>query len=127
MSKFSNKVKRKIFIKKVTNRFVKLISGISKETDEIVPLYTVIWNNIKEGLEYGIDMRYNLFDAEDYMPSIEVDYNEYFNREGSDEELNIVFQALTEELLPNYILKYEDLQLNIGEDDKGTYFEIIFI
>ena len=124
MAKYSNRIKRKRFIKKATHKFVRLINFTTNETEQSVPLYKYIWNDIKNGLDYGMDeIRYNLYYANDHMPSLEGIYTEYFNQSGTDRELQVMYKAL-KELLPIYIQRYNDLDFTYGEDNKGLYIAI---
>lgn len=126
MAKYTNRIKRKRFFKKMKNNFVSFITATTTETECITTLDRVIWKDIKEGLDYGMDIRYTLFDNEDFMPSLENEYNQYFGKVGTELELNVLFTALTTELLPTYICKYTDLDLIVGECPSGKYFEITF-
>lgn len=124
MALYANTVKRRKLIKNTVKKVVKLFTGVSDEHNQIKPLYTTIWDNIKEGLDYGFDIEYTTYSGDIYKPSLESAYREYFGNSPTDTELEKLYDVLTTEILPNYINKYKDLEFTTGESQQGRTFTI---
>lgn len=124
MATYANVVKRKKLVKSTVKRIVKLFSLVSEEHEQTKPLYATIWNNIRQGLDYGFDIHYTTYGGDTYKPSLESEYIEYFGNTPTDTELEKIYDVLTTEILPNYINKYDDLEFTTGDSQHGRTFTI---
>lgn len=124
-----SKVKFKESAKRFFRNTTQLVLGVSSETDRFKTLFEVIWEDIKTGLDYGYDVKFNTNEGDIYAVSLANSYKNYFNKSGTDHEMSLIYEALTTELLPIYISKYDkknQLELVTGEDTYGKYFEVKF-
>lgn len=126
--KYASRLKRKQFVLETSEKAKRYYKKSVKKLGEIVEsthtLDTIIYKQIKDGLDYNFTPKYYCFNNSIYLPSIESEYNQYHNSTTDKKTYEEIFNVLVNVLLPNRLSKYTDLELVVGTDEFGKYFEV---
>ena len=125
--KYKNRIGRKRFVskskrsaKKYTKKTIKAIKSFIESFDS---LDTVIYKQIKEGLDYGFSPRYYI-NKNTHHSSIEVEYEKYHGTTASFETYKRQFEGLSFKVIPYRFSHYKDIEIIRDEDECGRYFEV---
>ncbi|RKJ64508.1 hypothetical protein D7X33_25645 [Butyricicoccus sp. 1XD8-22] len=127
--KYKNRMKRKQFVRdtkwKLKRTINKTIDSVTKYLEGQQTFYEMIFRQIREGLDYGYgEIRYYMYNGNHYMPSIEVEYDNYKTKTEYKLSHEKVFDLMANSILPNMFSRYSDIELIVEEDEHGKYLEI---
>lgn len=128
--KYRNRISRKQFVGKVAVKARGLINSTTRKLEELVQLGHSfddrLYEDIRGGLDFGYEPKYYIYkDSSIYHPSIENEYIQYFEFEADNERYKQAFCDMAETLKLRFE-KYTDIEVRLGEDKVGEYFEVGF-
>ena len=128
--KYRNRISRKQFVGKMTVKAKGIINSTTKKLEELVQLGRSLddrlYEDIRSGLDFGYTPKYYVFkESSIYNPSIENEYIQYFKFEADNETYEQAFYDIVK-ILEIRFEKYTDIEVKLGEDEDGKYFEVGF-
>lgn len=128
--KYRNRISRKQFVGKVITKTRSLINSATRALEKSVQLGhsldDKLYEDIRMGLDYGFTPKYYIYkDSSIYQPSVEDEYIQYFEFEADREKYEQVFYDIVK-ILKIRFEKYTDIEVRLGEDADGKYFEVGF-